>query len=305
MTKEPNFYEAKNLSEAIFQLKNISELNIVGGCTQICHEQNGDFFDLPGNILCLKNIGELTNFSRTERRLEFGAATPLAKIETRASSGKIPGVLLEAIKSIATPAIRNFATIGGNLCSPGCKKTLYAPLLALDAILEFKNDKETKLVPMQKFEEQFASLLPQFNMNEFFKDFMPENSGTTEKKRYLLSKVIVPLQPWTLEHFSRFNRDSYGNEYGFSQAILVEDQKGIVSDFRIALAGPFVFRDRDLENLIIGSKLPLSQKFVSNFMAKTEERFDEVFKTSDFYFYQMDKTRFLNSIRNVLRGLML
>ena len=90
MTKSPNFYEAKNLSEAIFQLKNISELSIVGGCTQICRDQKGDFFELPRNMLCLKNIGELTNFSRTERRLEFGAATPLSKIETRASSGKIP-----------------------------------------------------------------------------------------------------------------------------------------------------------------------------------------------------------------------
>src|SRR5262249_30886420 len=68
----------------------------------------------PKRLVVLKDVAELQGVeSRADGAIEIGAAVTLAGLET-AMRDRLP-VLVDAIASIATPQIREMATVGGNL----------------------------------------------------------------------------------------------------------------------------------------------------------------------------------------------
>ena len=135
---------AKNIQELFFQLKSNQELTVVGGCTQLD--------ELPGKSISTYGIPDLSHITRHERFLEIGPGATLAQILSIGQS-HLPAILYEAILSVANPIIRNMATIGGNICTEGHKRTLFAPLLALDTKLELRSQTETRIEPLQNFKK--------------------------------------------------------------------------------------------------------------------------------------------------------
>jgi carbon-monoxide dehydrogenase medium subunit len=81
------------------------------------------------SLVSLRRAG-LAGIERTGDTLRIGAATTLAQI------GREVEFLHAAIESIASPSIRNLATIGGNLFVPQPHGDLAVCLLALDARVE-------------------------------------------------------------------------------------------------------------------------------------------------------------------------
>ena len=120
---------AETLSDVFYLLKTIKDLKITGACTQIS--------ELPEKMLSIFSLKELSEITRTENYIEAGSAVTLGRLLSQGKS-KLPEVLNKALLSIATPQLRNLATLGGNICTNPIKGTLYAPLLALDAKLVFQ-----------------------------------------------------------------------------------------------------------------------------------------------------------------------
>ena len=125
---------AKTVNDLLSLLKNNQGAVIVGGCTGI--------EEFPQKAISIKQIKEFNHIIRHERFLTVGPGVTLNQILSLGQN-HIPPVLYEALQSIANPIIRNMATIGGNIFAAGQKHTLYAPLMALDARLDFKNQSET------------------------------------------------------------------------------------------------------------------------------------------------------------------
>jgi len=74
----------------------------------------------PQRVVNLKTIPGL-NAIKNGNGLEIGALATIAEIAEHPSIQKSFAVLAEAAESIATPQLRNMATIGGNLCQrPRC-----------------------------------------------------------------------------------------------------------------------------------------------------------------------------------------
>ena len=135
---------AKNTNDLISLLKNNQGSEIVGGCTII--------EELPAKAVSTYNIPELCQITRHERYIDVGPGCTLSSI-LDIGQNHLPPILYEALKSIANPIIRNMATIGGNICYKGNKLTLFAPLMALEAKLEFKNSSETKYESIRNFKQ--------------------------------------------------------------------------------------------------------------------------------------------------------
>lgn len=245
MQSSKTFYFARNISEIFQQIRNIARLSILGGCTT--YSLWGKSFS--ENNLSIRNIEELKSLEKKERYLEIGSETTLSEIESLGKSN-LPPVLYEAVKSIATPFVRNLATIGGNICAPDFYYTLYAPLLALDARLDFISENETAAMSMSKFKE------------------VPEGS--------ILSKVRIPFYDWTISIFKRVGPVNIIDSTSASFVFLADTNKGQLSALRIAFAGIFKFQDKELENKLIGAHLPLSANTISDFMADAEESFKKV-----------------------------
>lgn len=229
---------ANNLSDFISQIKNNQNLHIVGGCTRI--------EDFPDKMISTFGISDLSNIMRHERYLDIGPGATLGKILT-ISKNHIPPILYDALISIANPNIRNMATIGGNICSPGQKLTLFAPLSALDARLEFKNEYETIYEPIQNFTK------------------VPDG--------FILSNIRVPFYVPELSIFRRIGSEHEITQQSASFAFMADTERNSLIDVRLAFAGPFSFRSRQLESSIIGYRLPLSHKDISTIMQNVEKEF--------------------------------
>lgn len=264
---KPTVFYANSLEDVFYQLKTIQGLRIVGGCTAL-HE-------LPEKMLSIHAISALSVIDKHERYIEFGAAVTLSQIMDLGDS-KLPSVLYEAVKSIANPLVKNIATIGGNVCARGLKLTLYAPLLALDARLEFQRDTlATNFTPVSKF--------------------------TCVSEGWLLTKIRVPIEAWDVAVFRRLGPTHVLSETTASFVFLANSQKGMLANLRIAFAGIFCFRSPELENRIIGSRLPLSDGSIKDVMTEAEKQFDAA--AGETRYNPILRSQFLNLLKYSLEQL--
>lgn len=107
---------------------------------------------LPHCLISLKNIPGLDSVDYDELQgLRIGA---LATHQSVADSPVVKrkfGLLATACRQIATPQIRNIATVGGNLCNAAPSADTAPPLIALGAGVKIKGLKGERVVPLEDF----------------------------------------------------------------------------------------------------------------------------------------------------------
>ena len=234
---------AKTESDVFYHLKNVTGIAVLGGCTAT--------ETLPEKSLTIQGIHELSQIEKRERSIDFGPAVTLAQI-LAVGKTNIPPVLYEALRTIGTEQVRNRATLGGNICAPGQKHTLWAPLLALNASLEVKKSPtEAKVIPFSKF------------------------TGVPEK--HLLTKIRVPLDEWEVALFRRVGPSHVIHEDSASFTFLADTQKYIITNIRIVFAGSIVFHPQELENKLISTRLPLNRRLIESLVQDASALYDAQF----------------------------
>ena len=91
------------------------DTKIVAGGTDLLPSMKQKLFT-PPYLLDLQNVTELRGISPLDGGLSIGAMTPLSVIERSPLIRRDYPVLYEAAKTVASPVIRNMATLGGNIC---------------------------------------------------------------------------------------------------------------------------------------------------------------------------------------------
>ena len=80
-----------------------------------------EYIETPEYVISLNSISELNGVKERKNTIEIGAATTLATLITEPVVLQYFPGLIQAAKSVATPQIRNIATVGGNLTQrPRC-----------------------------------------------------------------------------------------------------------------------------------------------------------------------------------------
>ncbi|HME33429.1 MAG TPA: FAD binding domain-containing protein [Terriglobales bacterium] len=107
----------KTLSEAIeLMAKHNGEVKVVAGGTDLLPSMKQKLFT-PPYVLDLRGISELRGVRNLPGNgVEIGALTTLSAIEHSPLVRADYPVLYEAVRTVATPVLRNMGTIGGNLC---------------------------------------------------------------------------------------------------------------------------------------------------------------------------------------------
>ncbi len=272
---KPDTFFVSNLSDALQQLKNIPSLTVLAGCTSLQKSFNGTKILLPASSLFIKHIPELQTIERKERFIEFGSAASLNSI-LALGRNRIPSFFYDAVLSVASHNIRNLATIGGNICRKEHKMTLFAPLLAADAVLEFRTVSETLQVPLSKLSEVPAG--------------------------FLLTKIRIPVEDWTAMSFHRLGPAYEINAQSVSFTFLADTDKGILGDMRAAFCGPVSIRSRELENSIIGARLPLSERDMETVLQNAHELYET--QTAGTDYPPILKDQYLNLLHYSLKLLM-
>lgn len=261
-----SIFYAKDISELLYQLKTNKGLKVVGGCTKI--------EEIPEKFISTRNIFELSQINRHERYVDIGPGATLSKI-IQIGQNHLPPILYEALQSVANPMIRNSATIGGNICNQGNKLTLYAPLLALDAKLEFKSQNETISEPLRNFKE------------------IPDG--------FILTNIRVPLADAEVSIFRRTGSAHTITQDSASFAFIADTERNSIAKIQMAFAGAFTFHSKSLENSLIGERLPLTQNDINRIHNNIVNEFYKL--TTDQMISDVVRQQFFNLMRYSLEQL--
>ncbi len=188
-----------------------------------------------GDVMLIGNLSELKGIKENaDGSVEIGAATTSAEI---AASPLVHPLLRDAASRMGAIALRNSATIGGNIGNASPKGDMPQPLILLDAevVLTSKDGERRMLVD----------------------DYIIATTKTAIRDDELITKVIIPKHDFTHIFFRKIGmrRANAISKLTLSAAAIVKD--GVVVDFRASsgAAGPKVARSRKAEELLIGKKV--------------------------------------------------
>ncbi|WP_237389681.1 FAD binding domain-containing protein [Bacillus sp. USDA818B3_A] len=132
--------------------------------------------ECPRHLISLEKIKEMTGYEKTnvngEAGIRIGALTTLAACKEEPSLFSNIPLLQEAVKQVAAPAVRNRATVGGNLM--GKFGDLIPALMALDAYLSFYDGDHLKL-------KRLLAWSGEINRSILTAIFIPENQYLDQK----------------------------------------------------------------------------------------------------------------------------
>ena len=197
-----------------------------------------------GDVLIITNLKELKGIrALPDGSVEIGACTTSAEI---ARSPIAPELLKDAASRMGAIALRNSATIGGNIGNASPKGDMPQPLILMDAevVLTSVDGERRMLVD----------------------DYIIATKKTALREDEIITKVIIPKQDFTHIFFRKIGmrRANAISKLTLSAAATVRD--GVVVDFRASsgAAGPKIARSRKAGHFVIvkvgekGERIPLT-----------------------------------------------
>ena len=241
----PTVYFPDALSELLQLYRRSPTALLYAGGTHILSQRAGRFLELPSTVLSIQDVEGLRRVSRTERMIEMGSGMTIAQV-LLLGEHNIPRALYAALNSIGPPAVRGIATIGGNLAIPARLMTAVPVLILLDARIELRRQGGVRWLPVSRFH------LPDGRL-----DLKPGE---------VITRVRVPLQPWSGQMFRRFGTELSPESEPLTVCGLVRVSNGIVEEIRLngTASGRTLLRSRTMEAELVGRRIPLSHREVES-----------------------------------------
>lgn len=207
-----------------------SDALILAGGTMVMPLVN-EALTSPRVILSLQRAG--LNTMSANGQIEIGATTTL----TRVSQMNKLSLLANATRGIGSWAIRNMATLGGNVFAPPPSGDAAVALLALDAQLVIQNKNGERKLALDSF---YSGLL-QTNM----------------KPSELVTRIVIPITRGKTAWLKYARREANAPAIVSVAARIVTDPEGVITEARIALGGAndFPVRAKKGEAELIGRGL--------------------------------------------------
>jgi CO/xanthine dehydrogenase FAD-binding subunit len=227
-----DFFIPRSIDEAVSLLgQHGADLVVMGGGTIVMAMVN-DGLLFPAKAMSLARAG-ISGVREVDGQIEIGAATTIAQL---AQLDHLP-ILAQAAGLFGAPAVRNMATVGGNLFAAPPAGDIGVPLLALDAQVELAGPHGRRTLPLDQF---FTGLgRTARNLDELVAALhVPQTNGQTAYLRYGRRQANTPAVVAVA-------------------ARVVSESDGTVADARIVLgaAGPHPLRARQAEAALLGKPL--------------------------------------------------
>ena len=115
--KHFDYVRAGNFEEAAQLLTSKTGARVIAGGTDLMGELKDEILkDYPEQLVDIKRIPGVAEIEEKDGKLIIGSAATLTQVAESDKVNKYAPILAEAAKTVATPLIRNVATIGGNIC---------------------------------------------------------------------------------------------------------------------------------------------------------------------------------------------
>lgn len=193
----------------------------------------------PSHVVGLKGVGNLNSIERTNTGIKIGSLCSHRQIENSTIIAEEFPLLADTFRKVATPRIRNMATLGGGLVNGDPAQDPPPSLIALGASAVLTSRSGERTVPIEKL----------------FIDYYETDVQSGE----ILTSVMVPQIPsgsgWAYLKFLPRTADDYGTVSVAS--VVSKEQDGTCKDVRIVLGsvGVTPIRVTDAEDSLRGRPL--------------------------------------------------
>jgi len=242
----PKYLTARSVNEAVSLLSEYGgKARLVSGATDFLMQLKRD----EAKPECLIRLGEIRelNFIKQDETggLRVGALTTIVEVANSPLIRRKFSILAQAAGMLGTPAIRNQATLGGNLCNAAPSADTAPPLLVLGAKAKMIGREGEKIVPLE--------------------DFFVGPGQTLLGQDHLLAEIQVPNVPaYSGGAYLKQKRRRGADLAVVGVAALVVMRGEVLEDVKIALGAvaPTPIRARKAEGILRGKKLdrPLIEK---------------------------------------------
>jgi len=227
------FFAPKTLAEALnTSAKWGGDAKLLAGGTDLLVQMKQGTIR-PKRLMSLHRVRGLTGIDRMDSGLKIGAMTPLWDVEHSAVVREQCAPLAMAASEIGSPAIRQVATIGGNLCNASPAADTAPSLFVSEAELYIQKKEGEKRIPVADF-------------------FRGPAQTSLDGGEILTSIFLPPLPSMSRSLYLRLGRKSKADLALVGMAlVLAVDSDGKVIEIRIGLGGvaPTPIRAKRAEEL--------------------------------------------------------
>ena len=241
-------YIPQTLKEAL-EVLNAHDCYIMAGGTDLMvvkHQRSGLIPNFDKDVCYISNLEELQYIFEDEKGVHIGAGTKFSDIE---ENELVPEILKQIIHELASPNIRNMATMAGNIANASPAGDSIVGLYLLDAELELVNINGSRMMPI--------------------KDFIFGVRKIHREKNELIKEIFIP-------HYDDLN--TYWRKVGSRAAESIskitfaggyEVENGKVKDLRMAFGSVSItcVRDRKVEEKYIGMSVEELHNHVEDVLA--------------------------------------
>lgn len=273
-----------NLSEVIEILKT-GNCRIVAGATDFMvknKKKSRDELSKKRYIL-ISSIEDLKKIEVIENKLKIGACATCSEI---IDSPIVPQFIKDVIETMASPAIRNTATLGGNICNASPVGDSLPLLYALEAKLLIASNKEEKLIPIEEFIKGPGKII----LEEY----------------ELLKEIVINLSDFNKIYFKKVGtRNSIAlAKLSFFGMAKINENNGI-EDIKLSFGAvaPTIVKNKDLEQKIVSLKT-LTKDHVEEILTNYRELIKPITdQRSDEYYRKEVSLRLLKTFLENIRSL--
>ncbi len=235
--EEMKYFMPDTLEEALEIMDREDVIPLAGGSDLMVSGFNGTGvdprFDKP--VMIISGLKELKGITeREDGSVVIGALSTSREI---ASSSLVHPLVRDAASRMGAIALRNSATIGGNIGNASPKGDTPQPLILLDSRVVLSSVNGTREMLLD--------------------DFIIAAKKTRKEKNELITAVIIPPSHFTHIFFHKIGMRRSNAISKLTLSCAAEIRDGVVVDFRASsgAAGPKVARSRDAEMILVGKKV--------------------------------------------------
>jgi len=249
----PLVYSPRSLGEALALFVPNPQAQLLAGGTSWAQDDlsRGTSVRLAAVTISLHLTEDLRKVAYGERFLDLGGALSLNQLLSVGGTW-VPELLKDAARAIGTSALRNLATLGGNLCQKGVLGDLFPVLHLLGAQLELRNLRGARWVPTQVVAEEGR---------------VPLLAGE------ILTRVRLPQDDWSQSMYQKIGNLRTPWDERLALAVLARAKDGQLEALRLSFHIPHsgLLRVKDLEAALAGQRLPLPARVRSQAVERIDE----------------------------------
>lgn len=219
--------------QEVLEFINENDSKIIAGGTDLM-VQRRNWANVPAlfdkSLVYIFNLKELKYIEYKDNKLIIGACAAVSDIVLHPNC---PKSLKEAIDIMASPALRNLATIAGNIMNASPAGDTLPILYMLDADVKVQSVSNERIIAV--------------------KDVIKGPRKTSLNSNEIITEIIIPVKEYTKEVFKKVGGRKADAISKVSMSAVLDIEDDLVTDFRVAFGavGPTVVRSVELEEKYI------------------------------------------------------